>query len=77
MNALPFRSARDEDGEVHLVVLSPAIVGSLPGVLPGRSLCDRPVVEFSDKRAGEVPCEGCLHWAPMLMHLPAYGGVVV
>lgn len=56
----------------HLVVVSPAMPGTAPGVLPTLTLCAQPVDGSSPVSPGEVACLRCLARAPQFMWMPSY-----
>jgi hypothetical protein len=71
---LPFRTVTaTHDHQVsHLVVISPALRGTGPDMLPGATLCGRAVGGDSPIAVHDVECLRCLHRAPAFLTLPAY-----
>lgn len=56
----------------HLVVVSPALPGCRPDVLPAATLCGRPVTDEVADHPSTVQCRRCLLRAPAFMGYPAY-----
>lgn len=69
----PFRTVTAVSDQVtHLVVISPALRGTSPDLLPMATLCGCAVDTVSSTPVPDVECLRCLWRAPLFMALPDY-----
>ena len=70
---VPFVTVLAVDEELsHLAVVSPAIAGTGPGLLPPATLCGSPIVRSCPDEPADVGCPRCLARCGAYLHLPAY-----
>lgn len=75
MTTTPFRSVHSIDDHLtHLVVLSPALVGSRCDQTPTGTLCGKRSSKESETPTHEVQCRRCLLRTQTFSALPAYLG---